>query len=743
MLLGNLRTPLLIVISNQDIMGRAENIPLGGSQRTILDNALKAGRIHLDEVSYCLVDDVDLIRSSEAKIIVTVGERALNRVTGLKSQHKWWGSFVKSTSEFGFRKCIPMLDPEYIEKVYSENAYNILTATKIKAEMHSPHIPEDPRIFHTKLNFKEASQFLIEAASYPELALDIENFSSGIINTLGIAISPLEAIALRIDPGFWSIEEEYELWRLASLIIKNKNIKKYYHNHIYENLYFSRYGIRSEGTAWDTMHGMRFLYPELNKGLDYAGKFFTPYPYWKDDKDDWSVVKDWDVHLNYNGKDTTVTFLVKQNQEKELQERGLLDLFNNYCIKLLEPSIEMSSRGFLVDEQVLAFLTKEAQTKIDIDHATIARITTERLGREINIRSPKQLKAALKELGFVLPHNRNKKTGETAESADKKALNKLKRQHPEEPIIDSLLRISKENKAMSSYLEFTYNKESKIVNYTFDAISTETLRMASYTDNWGRGLNIQTVPAWAKKVFKAPEGRVFIEIDLSQAESRFVAWDSADPMFMGLINRGEDVHSFVASRIYQKAPELITKPQRQLGKKSGHAGNYGVGINTFIESCLVEMGLVLNQIEAKRILNGYFAAFPGVKRRQARIQNELRKNRKLTTCFGFERYFYGRCDDSMFREGYAFEPQSTIPYIINCLMLFLKQCFDDVWLHQQGHDAIVISIPAESHRVEEVMRAASDYEAWHPNIELAGGKLIIPIEAEYGTSWRPMEKLTL
>lgn len=744
MLLGNLTDPILVIISKQDVMGKAENIPLAGYSRMLLEQAFKKGRIPLDQIAWCLVDDIHLIRQSEARVLVPVGERALARVCGLNSQHKWWGSVIRSTSEFSFRKCIPMLDPEYTEKVYAENAYNAQAATKIYKEMSYPWINSDPRIIHFKMSYAEAMSWLEQiyllGLTGSPLGIDLENFSTGVINTVGIAISPTEAIALRIDPGYWEVEQEFNLWKAIARILEEPRIAKVLQNHIYELLYFSRYGIRMQGTSWDTMWAMRVLYPEFSKGLDNVARFFTDYPYWKDDKDDWSQVKDWVTHLTYNGRDTTGTLAAYYNQVEELKERGLYDFFTNYGLKLMPMVAEMCSRGIPVNEFVLHHFIKEAQTKIDVDMEVINRITMERLGRTINIRSPAQLQKALKEMGMVLPM-KSSKEGDSKESADKKSLNKLKRKYPEEGIIDSLIRISKENKAMSSYLEFTYDTEKKIANYTFDGLSTETLRMASYTDNWGRGFNVQTIPKLYKKIFSAPEGRIFIEIDLSQAESRFVAWDSPEPKLIDMINSKQDIHKYVASHIHQIPVDQVTDAQRQLGKKSGHAANYGVGPKTFAEACLVEMGLVISDQRAKEIINAYFSLFPGVKKRQNRIQTTLRNHRKITTSFGFERYFFGYLNDSMFREGYAFDPQSTIPYIVNHLALFLMQEFRDLWIHQQGHDAILVSVFPEM--LNPVLKAATSYDLWHPKIELAGGPLIIPIEAEYGTSWKPMTKAVL
>jgi DNA polymerase-1 len=242
-------------------------------------------------------------------------------------------------------------------------------------------------------------------------------------------------------------------------------------------------------------------------------------------------------------------------------------------------------------------------------------------------------------------------------------------------------------------------------------------------------------------MFKALPEHLLMQIDLSQAESRYVAFDGPDATLMKLLADRKDIHTYVAARIFNKPEELIGKDsqERQLGKKSGHAANYGVGPRTFAESCLVENNLVITEQEARRIINAYYSVFPGIRRRQQNIQNEIRRTKKLVTPIGFERYFYNRISDACFREAYAFAPQSTIPAIMNHLMLFLYREFPTLKFCAQGHDSCLMQVPLDI--ITEVSEAAMQYDSWHPKISLPGGNLIIPIDIEVGEHWFPMRKV--
>src|SRR5690606_22774248 len=113
-------------------------------------------------------------------------------------------------------------------------------------------------------------------------------------------------------------------------------------NGIYERLFCSAYGFYINNFTHDTMSAMKFLWPELEKGLDNVGRIYTNEPYWKDDgkvhteegaRKDWANIKDWNAHLLYNCCDTANTLEAAFNQRADMKSRGTLDLYDNYVAK--------------------------------------------------------------------------------------------------------------------------------------------------------------------------------------------------------------------------------------------------------------------------------------------------------------------------------------------------------------------------------------------------------------------------
>lgn len=434
-----------------------------------------------------------------------------------------------------------------------------------------------------------------------------------------------------------------------------------------------------------------------------------------------------------NCYDTSGTFEAAMNQRRELIQRELCEFFDGYIMKLCPVVKEMCLNGLIVNEEKLTHTRAEVETEIEE--------TIKNFPADFNHRSYKQKQKLLKEKGYRLPRKRDNATGKQKESTDALALKKLRLKYPEDQDIENLLKVSKLEKFKGSYLDFDY-LPNKQVNYTFVNAGTETLRFASKLDPWGYGFNAQTIPKKAKGMFVPPEGHVWLNVDLEKAESFFVAYRSCDETLMRMLKNKEDIHSYVASKIFNCSIEQVLEEKRngdeskrQLGKKSGHGGNYAMAAKTFQESCLKEMDLVISIKEAERTLEGYHSAFPGIRRWHKWVEQQIWDHGKLSNPLGYHRYFYGRKDSNTFREAYAWEPQSSIPMIMNYMIL---KAFDartegklDFNLHIQCHDSALFSVRPE--KLETLIAFCQNYDEWHPDVILPGGKLVIPTSAEYGT----------
>ena len=676
-------------------------------------------------------------------VMIGMGEAPLRFLCDKRGIDKWQLSPLRTRDG---NKFIATYDMARVQKQYELGLYQEL-AFKRAYEMLSADFAPPPERFHLNPEFEETLQLLDYIKTQPEVAIDVET-GYGQINTVGFAWSESDAVAINVLPDRLNDANYYELWRRIGLVLESDS-RKILQNFIYDVSYFSIYGIRTRNIAWDTMWAMKVLWPELKSNLGNVGRFYTRRPYWKDDgkvtdeeggKKDWGNVRDWGRHYTYNCRDTTGTFESHIGQSDDLKSRGLDRFYNEYIMRLTGPILEMCSNGMPVC----------ATTRDNLAAKTEARVTElvtsfhASVGSPINPRSPKQILTYLKGAGVHLPKKYDKATGLYKESTDASSIKKIRLKR-DIPGLAELQEIKTLDKALSSYIKFDMRPDGRL-SYSLNGCGTETLRWSGNKDAWDRGMNIQTIPREGgdvsiKSMFVAPDGWSFLEVDLRQAESRFVAYDSADAHLIDMLESGADVHSHVGNAILRqmgKDPALIPKEEfkstwRQLGKKAGHGLNYGMKARVFVETVFHELDIVISVKDAEAITKAYYGLFPGIPKWHNWIRQELYNKRKLSAPSGWERYFYGRSGDDMFKEGAAFRPQHTIPWITNHLMLHLDGWRGNGAQFQflaQVHDSLIMLVRNDA--LKDVAKICLDHRAWHPRVVLPGGEMWIPTEVKYG-----------
>lgn len=729
---------------------------LSGWQAEWLRNkALKAG-LTSESFSVRLLADLPLSLLSEGSVSLGLGEDVLGRLAGKKSIDKWHLSPLK-TAEGGL--FLGTFDFGRMQKQFELGLYFELAICRAAEFARSGYQPIREN-FRLNPGVEEAIAILKDLRNKDELSVDIET-GYGQINTVGIAWSASEAVAINVLPDRCSDLSYYELWNTIREILESDS-RKIFQNFIYDTSYFSAYGIKVRGEIFDTMHAMKILWPELDSNLGNVGRIYTKRPYWKDDgkitgaegkKKDWGAVRDWHKHYTYSCRDTTGTLEASLGQREDLKARGLDLFYQERLQSLINPAREMCAAGIPLDLSQKENLKKTTGDRIEVLKTELQK----EVGFPLNPRSPKQVQNYLKKLGVKLPKKYDKEKGVYRESADTSTIKKIRLKRPDLTFLAQLQEIKQLDKALSAYLNFEVRPDGRL-SYSLNISGTETLRFSGGKDAWDRGFNIQTIPRDGdgpsiKSMFLAPEGYSFCEIDLRQAESRFVAYDSADKTLIDMLESGADVHTHVGEAILVqmgKDPKSIPRDEfkstwRQLGKKAGHGLNYGMKAQVFVETVFNELDLVITRKDAEQITRAYFGLFPGIPRWHESIKRELYLKRRLKTPTGWERYFYGRPGPDMEKEGLAFRPQHTIPFLTNALMLHLCELRN--WgkmkfqLLAQVHDSLILLAPDSE--IEEITRVCLETRAGHPVIELPGGQCWIPREVKAGKRMSEMKEVKL
>src|SRR5205814_7775665 len=119
-----------------------------------------------------------------------------------------------------------------------------------------------------------------------------------------------------------------------------------------------------------------------------------------------------------------------------------------------------------------------------------------------------------------------------------------------------------------------------------------------------------------------------LSADYSQIELRLMAQFSEDPLMVEAFCCGDDIHQLTASEVFGVPFLLINEEHRRRAK----AVNFGIvyGISPF--GLAQQLGI--EQREAKKFIDAYFAKYTGVRKWLDSVLEKARKDQRVSTLFG-------------------------------------------------------------------------------------------------------------
>ena len=126
--------------------------------------------------------------------------------------------------------------------------------------------------------------------------------------------------------------------------------------------------------------------------------------------------------------------------------------------------------------------------------------------------------------------------------------------------------------------------------------------------------NIQQIPREARfrRCFAAPPGKRLVLADYSQIELRVAAEISGDARMREAYRSGEDLHRVTASLVTGKAPEDVTKGERQLAKAINFGLIYAMGARGLQRYAQSTFGAAMTGGEAEHFRSRFFDAYSGI-----------------------------------------------------------------------------------------------------------------------------------
>lgn len=620
---------------------------------------------------------------------------------------------------------------------------------------------------------------LARASQEPVVAIDIECIPDLCeLTSIAIAFSDTYSIVIPfvsrgLEP-YWSEEQEVLVWNMLAQFLASDQ-KKLFHNFIFDTQVLRKNGLEVRGEIDDTMLRANALNPLLNKGLKDLVRIYCLCEPWKDKKD-FLLTGDPESFWLYNATDAAKTYKVYLHQEHELKARNVKAHYDSFIKPLIPLVTHLCTTGISVNVNKLKEFDQTLELALNPINEELQRIIgplfekvakknkvrnkekdkygpSPKTGKQIviekgydetiepfNPRSPEQVKTALTLLGYRIPIKRGKPT------TDRESLLKIYHKKPH-PFIKSLLEYARLAKLRSSYTSITLDQDDQC-RFSINIAGTISGRFSAAKTAWNTGLNVQTVPRGTeagvnvKSLFVPRRGMQFLEVDLSQAELRIVAWLSNETKLMELFAKNEDVHDYTAKRIEEISG--IHCP-RQLGKRINHASNYGMGPAKFAVSCLVEAGIDISVDTAGSLLAARAKTFPQIGVWHRELQATLHRSRILVSPYGRAISFYGPITDDTLRQALSFIPQATVVDALNSAWQRIEavRCADpntEPFFRTviQVHDSLLFEV--EESRVLDLARIISA-ELDGQYIPIRGVNHVIPHDFKVGPSWGEMKKL--
>ena len=283
----------------------------------------------------------------------------------------------------------------------------------------------------------------------------------------------------------------------------------------------------------------------------------------------------------------------------------LIQRFSKSELKLIDLTIRMFTEPVLrlntpILEQHLVKVKARKETLLE---ACISDKDT--------LMSNPKLAELLEGLGVEIPMKISPTTGkETYAFAKNDDGFKALAEHPDERV----QAIVAARLGTKSTLEET--RTERFISISFRGAMPVPLRYyAAHTGRWGGDdkLNLQNLPRQSpiKSAITAPNGYRLIDADSSQIEARTLAWLAGQNDLVEAFEKGEDVYKIMASAIYNKKAEDVTKDERFVGKTTILGAGYGMGAEKF-KVQLKTFGVDIEIAEAKRIIDTYRNTYPHI-----------------------------------------------------------------------------------------------------------------------------------
>lgn len=539
----------------------------------------------------------------------------------------------------------------------------------------------------------------------------------------------------------------------------------------YDLLVLDRHGARVEGELFDTLLAHYLIAPEEEHNLDAIARKFLSYrmvPITALIGTGRNQRSMRDVPIEevgpYACEDADVTLRLYPVLRAQLEEQNLLDIAERVEFPLVRVLEKMEKAGIKVDQLALRQISDQLEAEI----GKVANDIYEMVGREFNIgsvmqvgealhnplpkegdielyrtwkvevedpksagKTKKQLKDERPTYGLGIPSQGKTATGQF--KTDENVLFELSTEHPVAGLILDWRKLAKLKGTYADALGKLIHPETGRVHTSFNQTIAATGRLSSSNPN------LQNIPVRTdmgrevRKAFVPRDGCVLLSADYVQIELRILAAMSGDEALKEAFQKGEDIHTAAAARVFGVPPEAVTRDQRRKAKEVNYGIPYGVSGWGLAQRLRSSVG------EAQALIDQYAKSYPGVMRFLALEVEKAREKGYVETLLGRRRYVpainASNRNERAFAERVAVNMpiQGTQADMIKLAMIAIDRQIATEGLSArmllQVHDELVFEVPpAEVEVLSEIIR----HEMIHA-LPLEG--VPIEVDVDTGQNW--------
>lgn len=330
-------------------------------------------------------------------------------------------------------------------------------------------------------------------------------------------------------------------------------------------------------------------------------------------------------HYGVGKKGTEVLDALGKRREDFTSED--LAQYGEYCkndVELTYELFKILAQGFpvselqLIDNTIRMFSEPVLELDTDILTESLHNIQMDKLElldrvpvSKEDLMSNDKFAEALRSQGVVPPTKISPRTGKEAYAFAKSDEAFKALQAHENPVVQALVAARLGHK---STIEET--RTQRFIDIACRGrLPVPLTYYAAHTGRWGGSdsVNLQNIPRTSaiKYAMCAPDGHCIVDSDLSQIEARTLAWLAEQEDLLEAFENGEDVYKIMASAIYGKPVEDITKPERFVGKTTILGCGYGMGAEKF-QAQLKVFNVELPADECQRIIRVYRQTYPRI-----------------------------------------------------------------------------------------------------------------------------------